>query len=72
MLPTEDRTTEIDHIIASKYGIFVIETKSIKGWIFDNPNQKTWAQKICKYLNKFQSLLYQNYKHIKTPEALFG
>ena len=33
-LPTEDGTTQIDHIIASVYGVFVVETKNMKGWIF--------------------------------------
>lgn len=36
-LPTEDGSTQIDHIIVSKYGVFVVETKNMKGWIF-NPN----------------------------------
>ena len=26
-------STQIDHVIVSKYGIFVIETKNYKGWI---------------------------------------
>ena len=30
-LPTEDGTTQIDHIIVSRYGVFVIETKNMKG-----------------------------------------
>ena len=47
-LPTEDGTTQIDHILVSKYGIFVIETKNMKGWIFGSPNQKQWTQKIFK------------------------
>ena len=27
-LPTEDGTTQIDHVIVSRYGVFVIETKN--------------------------------------------
>jgi hypothetical protein len=69
-LPTEDGTTQIDHIIVSKFGVFVVETKNMKGWIFGNPNQKTWTQKIYKHTRKFQNPLHQNYKHIKTIEAL--
>ena len=38
-LPTEDGTTQIDHIIVSKYGIFVVETKNMKGWISGSQNQ---------------------------------
>ncbi|MCX5828637.1 MAG: NERD domain-containing protein [Deltaproteobacteria bacterium] len=69
-LPTEDGTTQIDHIIVSKYGIFVVETKNMKGWIFGSPNQKTWTQKIYKHSNNFQNPLHQNYKHVKTLESL--
>ena len=68
-LPTDTGTTQIDHIIVSKYGIFVVETKNMKGWIFGSENQKQWTQKIFKHTSKFQNPLHQNYKHIKTLEA---
>lgn len=68
-LPTDDGTTQIDHIIVSKYGIFVIETKNMKGWIFGGEKQRTWTQKIYKHTNKFQNPLHQNYKHTKTLQA---
>ena len=32
-LPTDDGSTQIDHVIVSKYGIFVVETKNMKGWM---------------------------------------
>ena len=67
-LPSGNGTTQIDHIIVSRYGVFVVETKNMKGWIFGNPNQKTWTQKIYKHSNKFQNPLHQNYKHVKTLE----
>ena len=69
-LPTEDGTTQIDHIVVSRYGVFVIETKNMKGWVFGSANQKTWTQKIYNHTNKFQNPLHQNYKHVKTLEAL--
>lgn len=70
-LPTEDGdgTTQIDHIIVSKYGVFVVETKNMKGWIFGKPSQKMWTQKIYKNSHKFQNPLHQNYKHIKTLQS---
>ena len=64
----EQGTTQIDHIIVSKYGIFVVETKNMKGWIFGSANQKQWTQQIFKHKSKFQNPLHQNYKHIKTLE----
>ena len=71
-LPTEDGTTQIDHIIVSIYGVFVVETKNMKGWIFGNPNQRTWTQKIYKHSSKFQNPLHQNYKHTKALGELLN
>lgn len=71
-LPTESGTTQIDHIIVSIFGVFVIETKNMKGWIFGSEHQKTWTQKIYKHKNTFQNPLRQNYKHTKTLETLLG
>jgi restriction system protein len=68
-LPTEDGTTQIDHVIVSRYGVFVIETKNMKGWIFGSPQQKTWTQKIYRHTTKFQNPLHQNYKHTQTLQA---
>lgn len=65
-LPTDDGTTQIDHIVVSRFGVFVIETKNMKGWIFGSANQKQWTQKIFKYTGKFQNPLHQNYKHTQT------
>ncbi|AAZ26590.1 nuclease-related domain-containing protein [Colwellia psychrerythraea] len=66
----EQGTTQIDQIIVSKYGIFVVETKNMKGWIFGSENQKQWTQQIFKHKSKFQNPLHQNYKHVKTLEDL--
>ncbi|HIF9335671.1 TPA: NERD domain-containing protein [Photobacterium damselae] len=71
-LPTSDGTTQVDHIVVSKYGIFVVETKNMKGWIFGSTRQKLWTQKIYRHSSKFQNPLHQNYKHIKALETLLG
>lgn len=63
-------TTQIDHIIVSQYGIFVVETKNMKGWIFGNENQKQWTQQTFKHKSTFQNPLHQNYKHVKTLEDI--
>jgi len=71
-LPTEDGSTQIDHVIVSRFGIFVVETKNMKGWIFGSERQKTWTQQIFKSKHKFQNPLHQNYKHTKALEAALG
>ena len=57
-------TTQIDHILVSKYGIFVIETKNYSGWIFANAEDAYWTQVIYKKKNHFRNPLRQNYGHI--------
>lgn len=71
-LPAGDGTTQIDHVIVSVYGVFVVETKNMKGWIFGGQHQKQWTQKIFKHASKFQNPLHQNYKHVKALEQLLG
>ena len=68
-MPTPDGTTQIDHIFVSRFGIFVVETKNMKGWIFGGESQAEWTQKIFRESYKFQNPLRQNYKHVKAVEA---
>lgn len=63
-------TTQIDHVLVSKYGIFVMETKNMKGWIFGSEHQKQWTQQIYKEKYYFQNPLHQNYRHIKALEEV--
>lgn len=72
MLPTPDGTTQIDHVIVSRYGIFVIETKTYKGWIYGDERQAQWTQVIFRHKERFQNPLRQNYKHTKTLSELAG
>lgn len=67
---SQNGTTQIDHILLSPYGIFIIETKNYRGWIFGGERQKSWTQKIYKKSFKFQNPLHQNYKHIKVLESV--
>lgn len=71
-LSTPDGTTQIDHVFLSPYGIFVLETKNMSGWIFGGEQQPQWTQKLYKRTFKFQNPLRQNYKHLKALEATLG
>lgn len=69
-LHTEDGTTQVDHILVSKFGVFVIETKDYKGWIFANAKHTSWTQVIFKCKFRFQNPIYQNYKHVRAVQSL--
>lgn len=63
-LKLKDGTTQIDHILVSRYGVFVIETKDYKGWIFANPKHATWTQVLFKSKFGFQNPITQNAGHV--------
>lgn len=72
-LPDQDGgTTQIDHVLLSPFGVFVIESKNYKGWIFGSARQKMWTQKIYKKSYQFQNPLHQNYKHTQVLSHLLA
>lgn len=62
--PDGKGTTQLDHVVISPFGIFVIETKNYDNWIFGGEKQRQWTQKIYKKSYKFQNPLHQNALHI--------
>lgn len=67
LVGTANHSTQIDHVIVSKYGLFVVETKNHSGWIYGSQNQKEWSE-VFSYGRKkvrFQNPLRQNYRHTK-------
>lgn len=73
MLRTEKGgTTQIDHIVVSLYGIFVIETKNYSGLITGTENAPKWTEHKYKKKYPFQNPIRQNYGHIKALETLLG
>ena len=67
-IPRRDGTglTQIDHLVISPFGIFVIETKNYTGWIFGSENQKKWTQQIYRKKFRFQNPLHQNHLHLSS------
>jgi predicted RNA-binding Zn-ribbon protein involved in translation (DUF1610 family) len=63
-LKANGRSIQIDHLVISIYGIFVIETKTYKGWIFGNEKSKYWTQTLYKKKYKFFNPVIQNWSHI--------
>lgn len=70
MLRSDRGTSQVDHIIVSIYGIFVIETKTFKGWIYGNEYERYWTQNIYGQKNKFDNPIRQNYGHVKALDGL--
>lgn len=70
LIKVEGKTHQIDHIIVSRYGIFVIETKNYYGLIKGNEYDEKWTQYLGKRKYKFLNPIRQNYGHIKALKEL--
>lgn len=65
MVKVDGKTTQIDHIVVSSFGVFVIETKNYKGWIMGDESAEYWTQIIYKHKEKLYNPIRQNYGHIQ-------
>lgn len=61
--------SQIDHVVLSPYGIFVIETKNFQGTIYGSPKYKQW---LVNGKFKFMNPFVQNYGHIACIKTLVG
>lgn len=82
-LPTTDgRTTEIDLLYITSVGIFVIESKYYKGWIFGTDTnrqwtevlytRKTWSNPRGSEKHSFYNPIMQNNTHINWLKKYVG
>jgi hypothetical protein len=69
-LPLRDGSTQVDHILVSRFGVFVIETKDYNGWIFANPKQAEWTQVLYRRKFRFQNPIFQNLGHVRAVQDL--
>lgn len=65
LLKTSHGTTQIDHIVLSEYGIFVIETKNYSGWILGGEYSEEWTKNVYGNKYQFRNPLKQNYAHVR-------
>ena len=71
ILLNNNTTHQIDHVVVSNYGIFVIETKNYSGYVKGSDKYRKWVQFIGKKKYFFLNPIIQNYGHIKALEAFY-
>lgn len=64
MLYGSTSTVQIDHVVVSVYGIFVIETKNYKGEIYGREKDKTWKKSWRGTIKEFYNPIRQNKAHV--------
>lgn len=73
MLPFRGKTSQIDNLLISRYGIFVIETKNYTGIIKGRENSPKWLQVFPNSVQnprEFYNPVWQNEGHVKSLQAL--
>lgn len=63
VLNTERGTTQIDHVVVSKYGVFAIETKNYLGEIYGDDKRQQWTQIIVTEV-RYRRKWYKTYTYV--------
>ena len=64
IINTSKGTSQIDHVVISIYGIFVLETKNYSGWIHGHEKAQYWTQTFYKKKTRLWNPIKQNWGHI--------
>lgn len=72
IVPTRNGTTQIDHIVVSSYGVFVIVTKNYKGLIYGGENAEKWTKNMCGTKYSLYNPLKQNNGHVNALQLILG
>lgn len=69
-LPTGGGTRKIDHVVVSKFGIFVIESQYVRGWISGTEVQDRWRQRTLGRSTRFENPLHRNRLQVEAVQRL--
>jgi len=72
IFPYSNGTSQIDHILISRFGVFIVETKNKTGWIFGAEKQDNWTQVVWGKKYQFQNPLKQVYRQKKVLSQFLG
>ena len=65
LIEVDGRTSQIDHVVVSRYGVFCIETKQYNGFITGNKYDDKWVRHAGNKKYYYSNPIKQNYGHIK-------
>ena len=72
ILPTPRGSCEIDHLIVSPFGLFVIENKDRSGWIFGEESARNWTAVHFTTKYAFQNPLHQELRPCEGSGGIAG
>lgn len=72
LLPTGGGTIEVDHVVVSKVGIFVIESHYARGWVSGSDVQDRWKQKSLLGVSRFDNPVHRNRLQVEALQRCTG
>lgn len=69
-IPSGGGTRHIDHLVVSKFGIFVIESQHARGWVSGGEFQQRWKQYPLRRLTLFDNPMHRNALQKQALESL--
>ena len=70
VVPFGGGTIQIDHVVVSRFGIFVIESQYARGWVSGTAVQDRWKQQSLGRTSRFDNPLHQNRLQVEALQAL--
>lgn len=72
VVPSGGGTRAIDHVVVSKFGIFVIESQYVRGWISGGEFQEQWKQGLLRRSPRFANPMHRNRVQAEALQQLLG
>lgn len=70
LVPSGGGTIQIDHVVVSKFGIFVIESHYARGWVSGTEGQDRWKQQNFGRITRFDNPLYRTHLQTQALQSL--
>lgn len=73
LLPRSNgQTSQIDHVVVSQYGVFMVEVKNYHGSVTGRGNEKYWLHQVGSEQHRFYNPIWQNHGHIRALQEIIG
>jgi hypothetical protein len=70
VVPSGGGTVHIDHVVVSKFGMFVIESQYARGWVSGGEFQDRWKQHHLRRFTRFDNPMHRNTLQVQALASL--
>lgn len=72
VVPSGGGTTRVDHVIVSRFGVFVIASRYVPGWISGTAVQAQWRRHRWGRASRFENPVHENRLQLEAVQRLLG